>query len=161
MSSETATKAAFVGFLATSLQKWICGFQIMMWKVKSQLLHGRWRYWILGFLSMSKDNNHGNRGINNFILVSNKETPAAKTKQTWTFQHAAENQEHYCVILDPGFVLVLQAAKKVFIRNDLTNTSRVRENQLTYMLSLILICFVCFDIKCNSVMKILNDIDKS
>lgn len=50
--------------------------------------------------------------MNNFILVSNKETPAAKTKQTWTFQHAAENQEHYYVILDPGFVLVLQAAKK-------------------------------------------------
>lgn len=104
-------------------------------------------YWF--FLSMSKDNNHGNRGMNNFILVSNKETPAA------------ENQEHNCVILDPGFVLVLQAAKKVFIRNDLTNTSRVRENQLTYMSSLILTCFVCFDIKCNSVMKILNDIDKS
>lgn len=37
-------------------------------------------YWV--FLSMSKDNNHGNRGMNNFILVSNKETPAAKTKQT-------------------------------------------------------------------------------
>lgn len=73
--------------------------------------------------------------MNNFILVSNKETPAAKTKQTWTFQHAAENQEHYCVILDPGFVLVLQAAKKAFIRNDLTNTSRVRENQLTYVVS--------------------------
>lgn len=34
-------------------------------------------YWFI--LSMSKDNSHGNRGINNFILVSNK---AAKTKQT-------------------------------------------------------------------------------